>query len=714
MPTYLLNGSDVTISWLLPHAADLNLNVVTSSKEYLNLFLNACYKSINDSVFIIDISCSRAIEEITRILRLTSVVSRPRIVLLSSILTWGGVTEYNITDTTIDFSLRKPYSWCLDEYLDENSLWETVKSVDSELFIVGTGLFYGNSGYDFDGILNQIWMSATAAPDIITEYEIMTSINNGSNSVPMIHFNDYLALIKYLICCNYENTLPKVMYILASDGTKDCINNVFNQLKSKGRQLNVKYSDDKEFLIESIIKDKRQLIWSSNVTSQSVENQLPGFQLQYNEGLLKKCDELWDIYLSSHNLSPCSIIITGSPWSGKTCVSQLIASKLQLTYVDINVALKYLLSLTDDTYVGLCKEMFESVRNEVVNIIEAKVNENKKPGKKGEDVPSFDLNNVEINESIISSINAKLLRQTIAIYLNSYIPCKLKGYVIDVWQSGIIDSHESMYELITWNSEQFIGNYSVESLFEITVADDVLLKRFMDANSISDDPKAKLSKDQQVLMDKFKSTISNYSSLCTKIDKIENEILTSTNSHPFIVDIETSNRTKGFSRISISNNNSSLDIQNICTCMIEDFLSVHGRIGWSTDYIPVNIIDSSSEVDAEFINRDTAIKNENISSNCDDNPFGSLLKINNQLGTLSGDDKIALLSKCNRLELFLQATILKPLSSGFVNIAREKPSDPIKYLADFLLNESHQVEMISEKDNREFFFRVLDDNNVNI
>ncbi len=702
------------MSWLLPHVADLNLNVVTSSKEYLNLFLNACYKSVNDSVFIIDISCSNAIEEITRILRLTSVISRPRIILLSSILTWGGITKNNVTDTTIDFSLRKPFSWCLNEYLDENVLWETVKSVDSELFVIGTGLFYGNSGYDFDGILNQIWISASAAPDSIAEYELITSVVHGSNSVPMIHFNDYLALIKHLITYNYDNPLPKLMYILASDGTKDCINNIFNRIKSKGGQFNVKYSDDKELLMESIIKDKRQLIWSCNIASPSIEDQLPGFQLQYNEGLLKKWDELWDIYLSSHNLSPCSIIVTGSPWSGKTCVSQLIASKLQLIYVDINVALKYLLSLTNDTYLGLCKEMFESVRNEVVNIIEVKANENKKPGKKVEDIQPTDLNNIEINESIISLINAKLLRQTIAIYLNNYIPCKLKGYVVDVWQSGIIDSNESMYELVTWNSEQLVGNYNVESLFEINVADDVLLKRFMDANSITDDPKAKLSKDQQVLMDKFKSTISNYSSLYTKIDKIDNEIVTSINSHPLIADIETSNRTKGFCRIDISNNNSSLDIQSISTCMIEYFLSVHGRMGWPTDYIPVNTIDSSGEVDAEFINNDTAISSECISSNCDDNPFGSLLKINNQLETLSVEDKNTLLNKCNRLELFLQATILKPLSSGFINIAREKPSDPIKYLADFLLNESHQVEMQSEKDNREFFFRVLDDNNVNI
>lgn len=714
MLSYVLNGSSVTMSWLLLNAAELNLIAISSSDEYLNLFLNECNKPVNDSVFIIDISCSLAIEEMTRILRLTSIISRPRIILLSSILTWGGVSISNVTDTTKDFSLRKPFSWCFNEYLDENGLWETVKSVGSELFVISSGLVYGNSGYDFDAIFNQIWMSATTS-DASTEYEIVTSIENGSNSVPMIHFNDYLALLKYLISCSCDNSMSKMKYVLASDGTKVCINDILNHIKSNGQQFNIKYNYDKEYLIESIIKDKRQLLWSSNVISLSVDEQLPGFKLQYNQGLLKQYDELWSTYLSSHNLSPCSIIITGSPWSGKTCISQLMASTLKLSYVDINIALKYLLFLSSDTYLGMHKEMFESVRNEIVNIIEAKVNENKKPGKKGEEVPPTDLNNIELNDSIISSIDAKLLRQTVAIYLNNYSTCKLKGYILDVWQSGIIDSQESIYELITWNSEQLAGNInSVETIFEINVTDDILLKRFMDMNSISDDPKAKLSKDQQVILDKFKSTISNYSSKYTKIEKIENEVVISINSHPIIVDIETSNITKGFNRIDINNDNSSLDIQSISNKMIEYFFKIHGRMGWPTDYISLDVVDSGLHVNAEIIGSDTFINSENSSFNIDDSPFGSLMKINNQLGTLSGDDQITLLNKCNRLELFLQATILKPLSSGFINIARDKPSDPIKYLADYLLNESQKVEMQSENDNREFFFRVLDENNVNI
>ena len=148
--------------------------------------------------------------------------------------------------------------------------------------------------------------------------------------------------------------------------------------------------------------------------------------------------------------------------------------------------------------------------------------------------------------------------------------------------------------------------------------------------------------------------------------------------------------------------------------MIEYFFKIHGRMGWPTDYISLDVVDSGLHVNAEIIGSDTFINSENSSFNIDDSPFGSLMKINNQLGTLSGDDQITLLNKCNRLELFLQATILKPLSSGFINIARDKPSDPIKYLADYLLNESQKVEMQSENDNREFFFRVLDENNVNI
>ena len=76
----------------------------------------------------------------------------PRVILLSSLLTWEGCSS------GIEASKRTPASFLGTQILKvENHLMSVAKKRGHSVFVIGVGLLYGGSGYDF-GEYFQTWL----------------------------------------------------------------------------------------------------------------------------------------------------------------------------------------------------------------------------------------------------------------------------------------------------------------------------------------------------------------------------------------------------------------------------------------------------------------------------------------------------------------------------------------------------------------------------
>lgn len=93
------------------------------------------------------------IEALFNIFQLPGLIRRPRIVLLSSLLTWAGKRYTNvITDAASEFCSRRPIAASEEVWKTENAVWNIASKTKTEVIIIGFGLLYGKGGFDFAGL----------------------------------------------------------------------------------------------------------------------------------------------------------------------------------------------------------------------------------------------------------------------------------------------------------------------------------------------------------------------------------------------------------------------------------------------------------------------------------------------------------------------------------------------------------------------------------
>jgi hypothetical protein len=117
-----------------------------------------CASSTALSTVIIDIDNVSCISSVIRAVHMT--VNKPKIILLTSLLTWCGETSHRaVTNLDRDFCSRVPLQCSMKAYGLENTLWNIASDVmeeNNKTYFVGTGLLYGGSGWDFERALRSL------------------------------------------------------------------------------------------------------------------------------------------------------------------------------------------------------------------------------------------------------------------------------------------------------------------------------------------------------------------------------------------------------------------------------------------------------------------------------------------------------------------------------------------------------------------------------
>ena len=77
------------------------------------------------------------------------------------------------------------------------------------------------------------------------------------------------------------------------------------------------------------------------------------------------------------------------------------------------------------------------------------------------------------------------------------------------------------------------------------------------------------------------------------------------------------------------------------------------------------------------------------------------------LASLSEAEKGQLMEKSKDYQVFLMNTLVPHLTAGMIRIERERPSDPISFMSDFLLSQSESIQEQSMKDAIQKFHELL-------
>ena len=701
---------------LLASAADSNTQVyefhIVNNDSLMSTLLSYCegLDDSDDTSIIIDITNTSLIEDIGQLLRLPVINRRPRFILISTLLTWdGNNSSIDVTDYTNDFLKRVPNASYINEYKAENCLWNMSILSKCEVVIVGTGLIYGGNGFDYGNIMKAVFEDTPCS---------LLSLQTGKNRIPSIHYNDFSSLIINLIKVPIASeSIIYPTYIAATDSNKQSLSSIINTMSSQP----INEVNESE-IIDAFIEDKKNMIWSIDLAGPDIPAELTvGFN--YIDGLNTKFQDIWTEYLSAKKMLPCSIFIAGGPRNGKTEVAKSLSAKLELEYIDIQTCIQFLLNLEvpavpDDGSEAPSPTPEIALRTELVAVLEAKAAEGKKAAKKGEVEVPFDPLTVELTDSLLSAISAEIIRKSIAIKCRQSKTCKQKGFVIDVWQSAVVQSLDDIVELLSGERngsllyEKKIENISapegategefieqpiidivpkklLENLIELNCSDAKITQRDLEKLGVPEGGLAKASKDQQAAAKNFEASLSAYASKLKQIPLPEDSTETPIMSHEAIISIESSSLCST-TRLNVTE----ITVDEAVETIIKSVLLVHGPIGWLSISSSENIVSSLPELIDEVKSDNDNNNNKTIIITDDDDEYK---KINNGImSVLSTDEKELLLSKTDELQRFLGATVLTHVAQGLINTARERPEDPIMYLADYLEQQAQILENQSE------------------
>lgn len=686
--------------------------MVVDSVKLMALLLQYCegLDNSDNMIIIINITNTMLIEDIGQLLRLPVINRRPKIILISSLLTWDGNSRSSvITNYTNEFLKRTPNSSYINEYKAENCLWNMANLSKCEVIIVGTGLMYGGSGYDYSNIMNAVFEDIPCS---------LLSTQTGKNRIPSIHYNDFSNLIINLIKVSViDNTsMSYAMYIAATDGNKQSLSDIISSISTQPiNEVN------ESQIIDGFMENKNNMIWSMDLSGPDIPSELT-VNFNYINGLNKKFQEIWTEYLSAKNMLPCSIFIAGGPRNGKTEIAKALSSKLQLEYIDVKGCVQFILNLelplAPEEGVEAPPLLPEIVlRTQLAAALEAKEAEGKKAPKKGEVEVPFDPLTVELTDTLLSAVSAEIVRKCVATNCRLSKVCKQKGFVIDVWQSAVVQNMDDIVELLS--SERNGALYEkktvdesaespvveegkegeipivtevpkkiLENLIELNCSDAKVTQRDLERLGVPEGGLAKASKDQQAAVKNFEASLVAYASKMKPIPLPEDSTETSVMTHEVIMSIEAS---------SLCNtthlNVTEITVDDAVEAIVQSVLLVHGPIGWMS-------VTSSAEISpsVETVAEVVTDKNNNNTITISDNDDDEYMKLNNGIMSVLNDaEKELLMSKTDELQKFLGATVLPHVAQGLINIARERPDDPIMYLADYLDSQAKLLESNSEE-----------------
>lgn len=693
-----------------PDESLLSLQITNSTDKLLNTLSSYCSSNSNELLTIIlGIDEHALLKKIEKIIKRESLLRTPKLIILSNYNTWSGKTYSSpLTDLNFEFLQRKPNCSSVDIYLLENCLWQTAFKHKIELYMVGVGIIYGTGGCDLELLMDCIFDKKSIS--------LPFTESNKNNIVPMIHAQDLTQIIYHLIKRSPIAFEPS--FIACCDCNGDSTDIVLSAFTSNinGTPSTLTFLTTEETTESYLNIDALSPTWSWDLNI----NFAPSTSILETplKTLSKDYSEIWLEYSTFHKLDPCNLMICGGPKSGKSEIAKEISNQLRVPLVDVITAVKYVLNASQDNDGN--DDTLVSLKSEIVSAIEAKLMESNKKPKKGEEIKpgSLDIAGLDVTfELCTGALSPQQLRRALGYYITKSRDCKRSGYVLDIWEysSLMLPSLEDASSLFQYTNESEIISAFPELIVEINVKDAVVVKRRMAALGVPDSTVgvksggAALSKEAQAAVKALEGALTIYSQGLVPVESIdggEEEAGPAYRSHVIVLEMEGDDKYGGGSDSGVLRLNGELTVGELATQLISMFKGIHGNIGWLRDD---NVAADTAEEVKELIPY-VKLEDEKEPTITDGNKTVELIgydAINNNIKNLKDEEKEFLFKSCDELQEYLVANILPQITQVMVEIARNRPEDPIAYMAGRLKMQADEVQSAAETEAHTNFYKIL-------
>lgn len=591
-------------------------------------------------------------------------IDKPKIfILLSPLLTWAKTKpadpeEPDIPFTEEDFRKRKPHPNYKDHLAAEKTIIKCGKTNKKKLssFVVACGLIYGQEENMFHYLFKAAWHNSD-----------LQLYGNGKNILPSIHINDLGSVIQSI-----SDQKPKVRYLVAVDDSKVTLKAI-----TKAVAKNIGTGKFKTVAKEDALLNKEITQVDFDMLSLDLRMDAPFVKENLNikwhcdTGFVENIQKLVKEYKASRNLVPFKICILGPPGVGKSTIASQIAQHYKIHHIHMK-----------DVVTQAIDALNKSAKRAEMDADKAGEEEGEEEEEE-EELP--DLSELEnINEQLENN-NGRLDDAIIIKFFKEKLmskPCQNQGFILD----GFPKTNEQAKTLFEpeEGAEDEGGEEeedSKEPKFNKFITPDLVIK--IDAN---DDF---LCKRIMHLPEKLvQDTHNNEEGLTRRLaDYRDNNNEDNTVLNVFEEDFEL--EVIKFANEVIEDDKSFLH-KSIVDRIIMNYMKEPRNYGLTPD-------EKSElkrvEVEAKIVKeREERQERERLEAEEAAERVKKQTDWNDKLEQIKKEELEYLETQSVPLRNYLMTHIMPTLTKGLIECCKQKPEDPIDYLAEYLFKNNPQVD----------------------
>ena len=439
----------------------------------------------------------------------------------------------------------------------------------------------------------------------------------------------------------------------------------------------------------------------------------PLFKWHAQNGISSNLNSIKKEFIKYRNLSQNKILVLGNPYVGKTELSKILSKIFHLPLINIKMISDYGKNLSSSDNSNENTNMRKnSIEKDLIRDIKifmkelednraiAEDNYNKRKDKKKND-PPFDENKYYRfnDELLVRILEQRLLKNDTSIY----------GYIIDGFPKNATQANELMESF-----EKNSSNMPDSILIFDNVEDEFLINRIKSDDKFPKDPK---DPQANIILDKVNKRLGKIKENRTQKEYIDlvdffkngkyNDKILYLDAKKELLDI-----VKESQEFIMKNNGDKIN-QNDEILQCDDYLY---------DYIKEQEMkkaqeEKENELNNEPENHEQKINDDNNNKNINEEKIeenkekeqeqqqenkDSIIEENKSKNSepeikskidIEADNKFKLLEKKSEvLRRYLAENVLPLLSFGILQVATERPDDPVEALADFLLEKTLEIE----------------------
>jgi len=559
-----------------------------------------------------------------------------------------------------------------DIYKAENFVLEA-NSESLRSVVIGFGLVYGSGEGILEPYFKTMW---TQGENAVLPIPSWNGGGEAKNVIPSIHAEDLASLVSACISKTRSDfkfgTTSNGEYIVAVDESHNSVSDIVRAISQcfneKSSCKVMSESDVQKALIgmgtttlDCVALNPTLLLdmsFRSFSACQIIEQ--AGFEWRAKEGLVKHIELCVSEWCDRNALTPIRVLVLGTPCSGKSSVSKILASRLGLECLDV------------DSVVRSNLETLENVEEESSEL-KSRLMDELRGGKKKK--------KIDLDSSFQNRVSVSMLRDLCLeeIKKQQSSLCRL-GWVMD----GVVSSAEDVKLLLAENkicpdvvvvlesedsvctsrassmsSEEIISGQNDAKSLKTRLASFRAHTMYIDPNKKEDDEG--VVKEEEEKKGTKKSKKKKKKEEEPKIPAVRLD------SEDFWNDMLSSKSL--LLRLDVSE----MSLEDVLSFVSESMISTYQRAR------PARF---ERDAEKEFVA--VIEKCENQNKNDEENKEES----DEKEATVDEEEIQHVLKKCAPLNEYLDGTVLPLIALGLDKVVRERPEDPVKFLANYMMNES--------------------------